>query len=256
MAATSIGMDLESERALSEKAAAEDLPTPPASQEQNERSRTKPRRPPTVTPRTFTRFFTPRSSQESPKISTSRDALRTITNSAMNRIGTTGRHSSKEGNLFGDPLGYPPRKRRRLSQSQSSPVNHEDFDEDSQHDLNIPVAQRDRNILGHAGMEQILLYTASVPTSPPLPIRRSKLLDSIDSTGAFRVNNFAGNVSLQKRPGYACIQGIFCRLFFRTSLTPEAFQEQTFNFYSRDTLDGHVVDSIPWCVASCNSTLS
>lgn len=48
----------------------------------------KPRKPPTITPRSFTRFFTPKSSLErGGRIGTSRQALRDITASASNRRG-------------------------------------------------------------------------------------------------------------------------------------------------------------------------
>lgn len=61
------------------------LPSPPPSTSSGQCSG-KPKRRPTVTPRTFTRFFTPRSSLgRSKKIGASRQALREITASAFNR---------------------------------------------------------------------------------------------------------------------------------------------------------------------------
>ncbi|KAL6712718.1 hypothetical protein ACLMJK_009740 [Lecanora helva] len=55
----------------------------------------KPRKPPTVTPRSFTRFFTPKASlKRSGRVSASRQALRDITASASNR--GKGRIASKE----------------------------------------------------------------------------------------------------------------------------------------------------------------
>lgn len=60
-------------------------PTPPPSTSSGQCSG-KPKRRPTVTPRTFTRFFAPRSSLgRSKKIGASRQALREITASAFNR---------------------------------------------------------------------------------------------------------------------------------------------------------------------------
>ncbi|KAI4139056.1 MAG: hypothetical protein L6R39_006482 [Caloplaca ligustica] len=62
--------------------------------------RTKPKARPTVTPRTFTRFFTPRSSlSRGSRISASRQALRDITASAANRKASGHRPSPKKDSI-------------------------------------------------------------------------------------------------------------------------------------------------------------
>lgn len=78
----------------------------------------KQRKPPTITPRSFTRFFTPKSSLErSGKIGASRQALRDITASASNRRGR--RTPTKDTiKIFDDDLedtnGISRRKKRKV----------------------------------------------------------------------------------------------------------------------------------------------
>lgn len=64
----------------------ENLGSSPVLPNRGERHGGKPRKPPTITPRTFTRFFTPKSSlKRGGRIGASRQALRDITASASNR---------------------------------------------------------------------------------------------------------------------------------------------------------------------------
>ena len=66
----------------------EDLCSSPVLPSLSQRHGSKPRKPPTITPRSFTRFFTPKSSLErGGRIGASRQALRDITASASNRKG-------------------------------------------------------------------------------------------------------------------------------------------------------------------------
>ena len=66
----------------------EDLCSSPVLPSLSKRHGSKPRKPPTITPRSFTRFFTPKSSLErGGRIGASRQALRDITASASNRKG-------------------------------------------------------------------------------------------------------------------------------------------------------------------------
>lgn len=95
----------------------------------------KPRKPPSVTPRTFTRFFTPKSSLErAGRIGASRQALRDITASASNRRGKGRRTPTKDTiQIFEDDFRLPSggtgtkKKKRKIPDSldvtrRSSPL--------------------------------------------------------------------------------------------------------------------------------------
>lgn len=92
----------------------------------------KPKRKPTVTPRTFTRFFTPRSSLgRSGKIGKSRKILRDITESGSNRTGGSGRrrhvddkiHFLEEGDGDDDDEFLDiPQKRKRYQPISPEPT--------------------------------------------------------------------------------------------------------------------------------------
>jgi len=112
---------------------------PPSSQEipssppsvTSEAGGRRPRKPPTVTPRSFRRFFTPRSllnSGNASGVKTSRQALRALTSPAVNRLGPAFTRSSKAGSpsphdgLAEDPIRTPSRKRKHSFSSVVSPL--------------------------------------------------------------------------------------------------------------------------------------
>ncbi|KAF6231871.1 hypothetical protein HO173_009954 [Letharia columbiana] len=110
----------------------ENLGSSPVLPTLDKRHGSKPRKAPTITPRTFTRFFTPKSSLErGGRIGASRQALRDITASASNRKGR--RTSTKdtiqifEGDGEGVVLGSKRRKRKipdslDMTPDRSSPL--------------------------------------------------------------------------------------------------------------------------------------
>jgi hypothetical protein len=236
---------------------AENLPTPPATHKQDGSSRTKPKRPPAVTPRSFTRFFTLRSSQESPKVSTSREALRTITESALNRNAPPREQASDGERTFGDLLfddgperhasTCPPRKRRRLSQAELA--RH----------VAMPEHLPSKDTVAHEQNQQTIIernssYRAAIPTLTPFPIRTSKLLNS---TGSLLCRSVHGVASLRGVPAFDCTQGNsqWMRGLVRYALlTGTGWKKPTSNFYSRPE-DLHICDSLPFCATSCNSML-
>lgn len=116
----------------------------------------KPRKPPTITPRSFTRFFTPKSSLErGGKIGASRQALRDITASASNRRGR--RTPTKDTiqiyeNDFEGTAGISERRKRKTAASidttpdRSSPlkrIRNQSLDivEDDETDIESVVSQ-------------------------------------------------------------------------------------------------------------------
>lgn len=90
----------------------------------------KPKRKPTVTPRTFTRFFTPRSSlRRSRKIGASRQILRDITESGSNRKGGSGRRRQVDDKVQAleegggdDGFADIPKKRKRYQPLSPEPT--------------------------------------------------------------------------------------------------------------------------------------
>ncbi|KAJ5431243.1 hypothetical protein N7445_008975 [Penicillium cf. griseofulvum] len=227
-------------------------PEPPSSPPSIASDGHRPRKPPTVTPRSFRRFFTPRSllptGDTSITPSTSRQALRALTSPAVNRLGPAFSRTSKAGStrsphdgLPEDFIRTPSRKRKNSFSSvvspQSSPLKRVRVRSPTQgveQDINIP------NIDIH--------LDASAPPSPPkrngpvAPVRRSRALQS---PGALFMRNVMGaranKVTLRSNSG-------------------AGWQDLTSNFYSQPG-DRHTCYSygsegslaLPFCNASCNT---
>ncbi|KAI4120879.1 MAG: hypothetical protein LQ338_006704 [Usnochroma carphineum] len=97
----------------------------PASPSKSKRS--KPKAQPTVTPRTFTRFFTPRSSlSRGCKISASRQALKDITSSGANRATNSRQRSPKKDRVVlherGNRASTYARKKRKIEAPPSPTI--------------------------------------------------------------------------------------------------------------------------------------
>lgn len=111
----------------------QEIPSSPPSVASEAGGGRRQRKPPTVTPRSFRRFFTPRSllnsgSNGSP-VRTSRQALRTLNSPAVNRLGPAFTRSSKPGSsrnasdgLPEDLMRTPSRKRKHSFSSAASPL--------------------------------------------------------------------------------------------------------------------------------------
>lgn len=111
----------------------QEIPSSPPSVASEAGGGRRQRKPPNVTPRSFRRFFTPRSllnsgSNASP-VRTSRQALRALTSPAVNRLGPAFTRSSKSGStrnayngLPEDFLRTPSRKRKHSFSSAASPL--------------------------------------------------------------------------------------------------------------------------------------
>ncbi len=122
------------ENAVQESQSEEQLQSSPLVPTSQALTSSRPKKKPTVTPRTFTRFFTPRSSLgKRRKITSSRQALQDITSPAINRNATSARRKSLTFEPFPDvvPLGYESgwsakaasTKRRRILLSPDSTVD-------------------------------------------------------------------------------------------------------------------------------------
>ncbi|KAG0161172.1 hypothetical protein PDIDSM_8706 [Penicillium digitatum] len=189
-------------------------PEPPSSPPSTASDTRRTRKPPTVTPRSFRRFFTPRSLLPTGDISitpsTSRQALRALTSPAVNRLGPAFSRTSKAGStrspydgLPEDFIRTPSRKRKNSFSSvvspQSSPLKRVRVRspmQDVEQDLKSP------NIDIRPG--------ALAPPSPPkrkipvAPVRRSQALQSpgalfMRTVGGARANK----VTLRSNSGVA-----------------------------------------------------
>ena len=132
------------------------LPQPPSSPPSIASDGRRAQKPPSVTPRSFRRFFTPRSllptANNSATPTTSRQALRALTSPTVNRLGPTFLRTSKAGtrsphdSLPEDFIRTPSRKRKDSFSSvasllQSSPLKRvrvRSPTSDVDHEITIP----------------------------------------------------------------------------------------------------------------------
>ncbi|KAL4980088.1 WD40-repeat-containing domain protein [Aspergillus desertorum] len=229
-----------------------EIPSSPPSIASDAGLRRKPKKPPPVTPRSFRRFFTPRSLQDSSPgnaVRTSRQALMALSSPAVNRLGPAFTRTLKAAMSKPEPTDpmRTPSKKRKLSFSsvvsplQSSPIRKvrapgwlEDDDE-----VEIPVKDID---LG-AGIR----VNEDKPVSPiraslkVAPVRRSKALQT---SGALFMRNIMGTRA--------------SRVVMRAN-SGVGWQDITSTFYSRPD-DTHACTSssgdrlaLPFCTAACNT---
>ncbi|SLM38329.1 WD40/YVTN repeat-like-containing domain [Lasallia pustulata] len=238
----------------------------------------KPRKGPTVTPRTFTRFFTPRpSSERSERISAARQALRDITGTASNcNTSNQQRTATKDGlRAFDDTgIGFSDmlvgKKKRRIpaspdtSPDRSSPLKRKrggsrlDPELDSDVGDNADYGQEPLQIL-----EDARSHTISARFPLVKPIARPALggqvgrilCRELDISCTFRCRRVISQCNTSKS-GYF----VLCAL---PLLTIPDWQSETTDFFSQpeDSYQCTSVDStsaeqtVPFCTASCNSEL-
>ena len=169
-------------------------PSSPVLPVTSSQSSSRPKKRPTVTPRTFTRFFTPRSSLErGTKIGASRQALRDITASASNRNSDQQRRTAIEESLQifdgGDGrLESISKKRKRHKQESSatetacwsSPLKRkkiQSFEDSEDDNTDEEYSGSDQDPLAWASNEQAEpLFRERSSTRPTLFRRRQSLL--------------------------------------------------------------------------------
>ncbi|KAA8648240.1 hypothetical protein EYZ11_006740 [Aspergillus tanneri] len=231
----------------------EEIPSSPPSIASDAGVRRKPKKPPPVTPRSFRRFFTPRSLLDSGSnvgtVRTNRQALKALSSPAVNRLGPAFTRTLKAVGTRPDPsdLMRTPSRKRKLSFSsigsplQSSPLrkvrvrspNH-DTDE-----LHVPV--RDVEASNKIQFSPPKPLAAPRPFRQVLPIRRS---EALQTSGGFFMRSVLGaganRVTTRANSG-------------------AGWQDLTSSFYSRPT-DSHTCTSstgdrlaLPFCTASCNT---
>ncbi|KAJ5102082.1 hypothetical protein NUU61_004304 [Penicillium alfredii] len=232
-------------------------PSSPPSVSSDAGERRKLKKPPTVTPRSFRRFFTPRSLLNSgnpaSSVRTSRQALRALTSPAVNRLGPAFTRTSKAGSarsphdgLPEDFIRTPSRKRKHSFSSTASPLQSSPLkkvrvrspDEESEQ------GGTTRDIDGVLGEHNgLLLPTRPTKHSPPVaPVSRSRALQTSGSLFTRTVlGSRADRVTIRSNSG-------------------TGWEDLTSNFYSRPE-DRHSCSSyasngqlaLPFCNASCNT---
>lgn len=109
----------------------QELPSSPPSIASDAGFRHKPKRPPPVTPRSFKRFFTPRSmlnKTNAGSVKTNRQALKVLSSPAVNRLGPAFTKTSRLGEnqsvhrVSEDIVRTPSRKRKLSFSSDASPL--------------------------------------------------------------------------------------------------------------------------------------
>ncbi|KAL2222094.1 WD domain protein [Thermoascus aurantiacus ATCC 26904] len=235
----------------------QDVPSSPPSVVSEDGARRKPKKPPPVTPRSFRRFFTPRSAlnaaNNAGSVKTSRQALKEIRSPALNRLGPAFTKISNTGdnrspkNTLADVTQTPCRKRKLSfsspgSPQQSSPLRkvhvashiHDDREvEKTVNELEVNCATRDEE--SKSGCDVI-------KTAPQVkPIRRSVALQT---SGELYMRSVTGSRRNK----------VILRSNYGTG-----WQDQTSDFYTRPE-DLHSCISfagdhlaLPFCTASCNT---
>lgn len=207
----------------------------------------KQKKPPPVTPRSFRRFFTPRSSLNDSKSTSNgrfRFVLSDITIPALNRFGPafprTPSSSDHEDSKESLVSVQTPNKKRKLSFGSSSPPLQSSPLRRVRLGPTIYVDPEDEEDEEPKAASE---YTKEEPKdepAPPVPLtlRRSKALQSANP--AF-LRNLTGRTA---------------KLTLRASYTG-SWRDETANFYSRPedvhpcVQDDHL--ALPFCTASCNS---
>jgi hypothetical protein len=222
----------------------------------------KPKKPAPVTPRSFRRFFTPRSAlgtlHNGESIRTNRRALQEIAGPALNRSGPALARTSDKAESRIEPQSHAkevnltPAKKRKFTSTFDNPLSssplrkvrvappiHEE-----------PVEEEERNsydnvIGGNIHIEPSKFKKERTPQklTPVQPIRRSAILQT---SGAL----FARSLSDRRS-----------KVTIRSSNYGASWQDETSNFYSRpDDLHACINQNrdhmaLPFCTTACNSKL-
>ena len=220
----------------------------------------KPKRPPPVTPRSFRRFFTPRSTLETLNngegIRTNRRALQEITGSTtVNRLPAFTRASNKPGSQIDSKAlhtetNHTPTKKRKFTSSfdnilSSSPLRRVRIappifeEQQEEKKLDEIVTKEDKPITA----PKFEAEETNEELSPVLPIRRST---------ALRTSGALFSRSLSEYPSK--------RVTLRSYGAGP--QDEAANFYSRPN-DLHAcinqrssLPALPFCTTACNSTFT
>ncbi|KAL4893467.1 WD40-repeat-containing domain protein [Aspergillus ambiguus] len=230
----------------------QELPSSPPSIASDAGVRRKPKKPPPVTPRSFRRFFTPRSmlngGSNAGSVRTSRQALKALSSPAVNRLGPAFTRTLKAVAArpeSSDLLRTPSRKRKLSFSSvgsplQSSPLRKVRMRTPIHDDEELDVPVRDLGMDADRHNE--------LPKSLPL-VRQSRKVSPLQRSQALRTSGGLFMRSLQGRAD---------RLTLRSN-SGAGWQDLTSPFYS-GSADSHACTNpsenrlvLPLCTASCNT---
>lgn len=212
----------------------------------------RPKKPPPITPRRFTKFFTPRPRNAVQAVRTSRRALRSITGPALNSRNKPREHHVEDTDIVSmqtideNQSSRPSRKRKYSTYSAipsiaSSPIKAGGFLSSSQETgprledctkklWDEEEADTELEDLQDSGDEE----EDEAPPPPSVPYR------SISTSASILSTRLTGRLSRKETP------------------KSQAWQDQTASFvsnpednYECNTISGHVV--LPFCVANCNT---
>jgi len=212
------------------------------------------RKPPTITPRSFTRFFTPKSSLErGGRISASRQALRDITAQASNRRGrrtpTKDTVQIYDENLKGTAGATTRKKRKILDSVDATPERSSPLKRIRNQSLDLSEGDSDADQSESGDEVQKILQR-----NRRSPRRNQKTVDPILGSG---YRSDLGRDLRREIGAYGRITR--CRSLTNLGGTRD-WQHETGNFHTRPE-DLHLCHnvampsdhSIPFCTASCNS---
>lgn len=173
----------------------QELPSSPPSIASDVAPRRKPKKPPPVTPRSFKRFFTPRSMLSSGNsvvgVKSNRQALRILSSPALNRSGPAFTRASKPSgnktiqNEPADVIRTPARKRKLSFSSmssplQSSPLRRVRIRVSGGDEGDLEALCRDHDI-GCEAENEVDKHVDTPKLYPVPPIRRSRVLETAGS---------------------------------------------------------------------------
>lgn len=171
----------------------QEIPSSPPSIASDAGVRRKPKKPPPVTPRSFRKFFTPRSmlnGGNSGGVKTSRQALKALSSPAINRLGPAFARTAKAAGsrpALNEPAGLTrtPARKRKLSFSsvgsplQSSPLRKVRIKAPIQDEEDIGVPVKELGVgSDEQGDETNSVVAEPIPPKPVSPIRRSQALQT------------------------------------------------------------------------------
>ncbi|KAF9892540.1 hypothetical protein FE257_001649 [Aspergillus nanangensis] len=231
----------------------QELPSSPPSIASDVGLRRKPRKPPPVTPRSFRRFFTPRSilngGSSGGSVRSNRQALKALSSPAVNRLGPAFTRTLKAVETRPEPsdLLRTPSRKRKLSFSsvgsplQSSPLRKVRVRASVQDDeeLDVPVRDLEVGSVKPIGLPKPVSILR--PSRQVSPVKRSQALQS--SGGLFMRSVSGGRAN---------------RVTIKSN-SGAGWRDLTSTFYSEPT-DSHSCTSsagdhlaLPLCTASCNT---
>lgn len=174
-------------------ASSQEIPSSPPSVVSEAGARRKLKKPPPVTPRSFKRFFTPRSALNSANnlgsVRTNRHALKELTSTTLNRLGPAFTKAKTSNNVGHGTLKSPftevtrtPSRKRKLSFSsigsppQSSPLRKVRLATVIHDDRTVERTLNEIDVEDVLGADSVGLKLVKKPASPKKPLRRSKAL--------------------------------------------------------------------------------